>query len=208
MGFFRGKMDFSRASYNEKNNRQHQSFQQTSSFPDRSMSSSGYIHQPTNIETTSTNVLPGFTKPSVLRTVNSMYKSNTSLDLDLEVSLVERAVNNVQIMTDGGIRSSNHQTTSAHQVPSTTTTANSGQRRLPNIGHNHTKMRDFSGSHGSIVDVLSNKQLGSDDMSANEEGQRNHTVHTRFVIFIIMLITFVKCVEYVIPFIESYFIFI
>ena len=189
MGFFRGKMDFSRASYNEKNNRQHQSFQQTSSFPDRSMSSSGYIHQPTNIETTSTNVLPGFTKPSVLRTVNSMYKSNTSLDLDLEVSLVERAVNNVQIMTDGGIRSSNHQTTSAHQVPSTTTTANSGQRRLPNIGHNHTKMRDFSGSHGSIVDVLSNKQLGSDDMSANEEGQRNHTVHTRFVIFIIMLMT-------------------
>ena len=181
MGFFRGKMDFSRASYNEKNNRQHQSFQQTSSFPDRSMSSSGYIHQPTNIETTSTNVLPGFTKPSVLRTVNSMYKSNTSLDLDLEVSLVERAVNNVQIMTDGGIRSSNHQTTSAQQVPSTTTTANSGQRRLPNIGHNHTKMRDFSGSHGSIVDVLSNKQLGSDDMSANEEGQRNHTVHTRFV---------------------------
>ena len=207
MGFFRGKMDFSRASYNEKNNRQHQSFQQTSSFPDRSMSSSGYIHQPTNIETTSTNVLPGFTKPSVLRTVNSMYKSNTSLDLDLEVSLVERAVNNVQIMTDGGIRSSNHQTTSAHQVPSTTTTANSGQRRLPNIGHNHTKMRDFSGSHGSIVDVLSNKQLGSDDMSANEEGQRNHTVHTRFVILLIMLIT-PKYVEYVIPFIESKFIFI
>ena len=109
--------------------------------------------------------------------------------MDLEVSLVERAVNNVQIMTDGGMRSSNHQTTSAHQVPSTTTTANTGQRRLPNIGHNHTKMRDFSGSHGSIVDVLSNKQLGSDDMSANEEGQRNHTVHTRFVIFIIMLIT-------------------
>ena len=74
-------------------------------------------HYNGTLEATSSNVLPGFTKPSVLRTANSMYKSNTSLDLDLEVSLVERAVSNVQIMNDGGIRLSNHLQNNVHQVP-------------------------------------------------------------------------------------------
>ena len=164
MGFFRGKMDFSRASYNEKNTRNQQpTVQQGSKMPDRSVSTNGY-NQHTNVETTSSNLLPGFTKPTTLRTINSMYKSNTSLDLDLEVSLVERAVSNVQIMNDGGSQH-HHPHNNVHQMPA----ASVGERRLPHIGHNAVKMRDFSGSHGSIVDVLSSRQLGNDE----NDGQRN-----------------------------------
>ena len=171
MGFFRGKMDFSRASYNEKNNRNQQAtLQQGSKLPDRSVSTNGY-NQHTNVETTSSSVLPGFTKPSTLRTINSMYKSNTSLDLDLEVSLVERAVSNVQIMNDGGVHL-HHPHNNVHQMP----TGNVGERRLPHIGHNAAKMRDFSGSHGSIVDVLSSRQFGNDE----SDGQRNF--NTRYVL--------------------------
>ena len=173
MGFFRGKMDFSRASYNEKNNR-HQGtpVQQGSKVPDRSVSTTGYNH--TNVETTSSNVLPGFTKPTALRTVNSMYKSNTSLDLDLEVSLVERAVSNVQIMNNGGVHL-HHPHNNVHQIPAGS--GNIGERRLPHIGHNTAKMRDFSGSHGSIVDVLSSRQFSNEE----NEGQRNFNYNTRYV---------------------------
>ena len=175
-------MDFSRASYNEKNNRHQQALQQAAKTPDRSVSTSGY-NQHGTLEATSSNVLPGFTKPSVLRTVNSMYKSNTSLDLDLEVSLVERAVSNVQIMNDGGIRMSNNIQNTVHQAPVPTTTTNStSERRLPHIGHNTAKMRDFSGSHGSIVDVLSNRQFGNDEVNLPEDYQRNSNLQTRFVL--------------------------
>ena len=172
-------MDFSRASYNEKHNRHQQSLQQSSKTPDRSVSTSGY-NQHATLETTSSNVLPGFTKPSVLRTVNSMYKSNTSLDLDLEVSLVERAVSNVQIMNDGGVRLSNHHN-NVNQGPVLTTALNTNDRRLPHIGHNAAKMRDFSGSHGSIVDVLSSRQFVNDDLNMPGEDQNNYNIHKRFV---------------------------
>ena len=174
-------MDFSRASYNEKNNRHQQSLQQASkTSPDsRSASSSGY-NQHSTLESTSSNLLPGFTKPSVLRTVNSMYKSNTSLDLDLEVSLVERAVSNVHIMPSGGLHTSNPQN-NVYQVPPKITTAISSDRRLPNIVHNSAKMRDFSGSHGSIVDVLTSRQLGNDNLNMPEENQRSYNVQPRFV---------------------------
>ena len=170
-------MDFSRASYNEKNNRRQQTSQQPPKNPDRSVSTSGY-NQHGTLEATSSNVLPGFTKPSVLRTVNSMYKSNTSLDLDLEVSLVERAVSNVQIMNDGGIRLSNNLQNHLQQVPTPTTNSTS-ERRLPNIGHHTAKMRDFPGSHGSIVDVLSGRQFGNDEINLQEEYQRNANTQTR-----------------------------
>ena len=171
MGFFRGKMDFSRASYNEKHNRHQQTPVQQGKIPDRSVSTTGY-NQHANVETTSSNVLPGFTKPSTLRTVNSMYKSNTSLDLDLEVSLVERAVSNVQIMNDEGVHLHHPHNNVHHQMP-----GSSGERRLPHIGHNAAKMRDFSGSHGSIVDVLTSRQFGNEE----DDGQRNFHLNTRYV---------------------------
>jgi hypothetical protein len=111
-----------------------------------------------------------------------MYKSNTSLDLDLEVSLVERAVSNVQIMNEGGVRLSNHIQNTVHQAPvPTMATKSTGERRLPHIGHNTAKMRDFSGSHGSIVDVLSNQRFGNDEANLQEDYQRNSNLQTRFV---------------------------
>ena len=173
-------MDFSRASYNEKNHRHQQSSQQVSNPPNRSVSSSsGYTQHPP-LEASSSNALPGFPKPSVLRTVNSMYKSNTSLDLDLEVGLVEQAVNNVHIMNDGGARSANTQY-NIHQVPSTRTIGIASDHRLPHLGHNSAKMRDFSGSHGSIVDVLSSRHFANDDVNTIEGNRGMNHVQLRFV---------------------------
>ena len=173
-------MDFSRASYNEKHHRHQQSSQQVSNPPNRSVSSSSGYNQHPPLETTCSNVLPGFPKSSVLRTANSMYKSNTSLDLDLEVGLVEQAVNNVHIMNAGGARSSNPQY-NIHQAPITTTIGIASDRRLPHLAHNSAKMRDFSGSHGSIVDVLSTRNFGNDEVNTFEGSRVINHVQLRFV---------------------------
>ena len=170
MGFFRGKMDFSRASFNEKNHRQQQSSHMVSNVPNRSVSTSSSYNQYPPLESNSSNIPHGFSKPSVLRTVNAMHKSNTSLDLDHEVGLVEQAVNNIHIMTDEDPRSSDRQF-SVYQVPSSTTIGISNDRRTTHLGHNSAKMRDFTGSHGSIVDVLSSQQFGNRDLN-NLEGSR------------------------------------
>ena len=178
-------MDFSRASYNEKQHRkpQHIFHQPPAALQKRSASTSSYSqsqHHP--LKTSPSNMLPGCLKPSVIRTTNSMYKSNTSLDLDLEVGLVEQAMNGMHVgMNDGEIYPSDNQN-NFFQSPAATITANVNNRRH-HLGHNSARMRDFSGNHGSIVDVLSNRRFAHDDENMMEGNHSIKPTQLRFVFY-------------------------
>ena len=181
--FFRGKPDFSRASYNEKHHRQQQLLNQTESDQKRSASTSSYHNV---VSASISNNVPHFATPQGIQMSSSMYKSNTSLDLDHEVGLVEQAIEGVHIMPNDGMHLS--ATNQQHFLPpsamstATTTTTGNAYYRRHHLGHGNARPRDFSGSHGSIVDVLSTRPFINDDINAFEGSQSSNNSQNRYVL--------------------------